>query len=296
MDRYETLQKVGEGTYGVVHKARDKRNNDLVALKKIRLDTDDEGLPSAAIREITLLKQLRHQNIVHLRDLVHFEKKLVLVFEYMDQDLNKFLQPYRNGETLDTDIVKSLMRQLLAAVAYCHYHRVLHRDLKPQNILISIEGPTLKLADFGLARTYGIPVRNYKQEVVTLWYRAPDILLGSIQYSTHVDIWSIGCIFAELVTGQPLFFGVQTNEEQLGLIFKTMGTPDAKKWPDMVNLPGYNPNAPFYEGKPLYKLVPGLDEEGLDLLSKMLEYNPERRISAEAALEHKYLVVNKHSR
>ena len=145
------------------------------------------------------LKELQHPNIVRLYDVVHTERKLTLVFEFLDQDLKKYLDVCDSG--LDLPILKSFLYQLLMGVAYCHHHRVLHRDLKPPNLLINREGQ-LKLADFGLARAFGIPVRSYTHEVVTLWYRAPDVLMGSRKYSTPVDIWSIGCIFAEMVNGR----------------------------------------------------------------------------------------------
>jgi cyclin-dependent kinase len=175
---------------------------EIVALKKIRLEAEDEGIPSTAIREISLLKELQHPNIVRLYDVVHTERRLTLVFEYLDQDLKKYLDICEGG--LETTILKSFLYQLLCGVAFCHTHRVLHRDLKPQNLLINREGK-LKLADFGLARAFGIPVRSYTHEVVTLWYRAPDVLMGSRTYSTPVDIWSVGCIFAEMATSKPLF-------------------------------------------------------------------------------------------
>jgi len=204
IDKYLKIEKLGEGTYGIVYKAQDKQTGDIVALKRIRLDNENEGVPCTAIREISLLKELRHPNIVRLYDLMHQEKKLTLVFEYLDSDLKKFIDT-NNGQ-LDAMTVKRMMLQLLRGVAYLHSRRVLHRDLKPQNLLIN-KRAELKIADFGLARTYGVPVRSYSSEVVTLWYRAPDVLLGSKQYTSSIDIWSVGCIFAEMVTGAPLFTG-----------------------------------------------------------------------------------------
>ena len=203
MERYQKLEKIGEGTYGVVYKAKDRISAEIIALKKIRLEAEDEGIPSTAIREISLLKELQHANIVRLYDVVHTEKKLTLVFEYLDQDLKQYLDHCEGG--LEPGILKSFLYQLLRGVGYCHHHRVLHRDLKPQNLLINREGE-LKLADFGLARAFGIPVRSYTHEVVTLWYRAPDVLMGSRKYSTPVDIWSIGCIFAEMSSGRVFKF------------------------------------------------------------------------------------------
>ena len=196
------MEKIGEGTYGVVYKAKDRVSGEIIALKKIRLEAEDEGIPSTAIREISLLKELQHPNIVRLFDVVHTERKLTLVFEFLDQDLKKYLDVCDSG--LGLPILKSFLYQLLTGVAYCHHHRVLHRDLKPPNLLINREG-SLKLADFGLARAFGIPVRSYTHEVVTLWYRAPDVLLGSRKYSTPVDIWSVGCIFAEMANGRCVF-------------------------------------------------------------------------------------------
>ena len=149
--------------------------------------------------------------------MIHTERKLTLVFEYLDQDLKKLLDAYA-GQGLDYGTIKSYLYQLVKGVHHCHSHRVLHRDLKPQNLLINREG-SLKLADFGLARAFGIPVRSYTHEVVTLWYRPPDVLMGSRNYNTSVDIWSVGCIFAELYNGTPLFQGTSHND-QLKKIFR----------------------------------------------------------------------------
>merc|ERR1719264_1999331 len=142
---------------------------------------------------------------------------------------------------IDGDMVKSLMFQLLRGLNFCHAQRVLHRDLKPQNLLINKAGD-LKLADFGLARAFGIPVRNYTNEVVTLWYRSPDVLLGSRNYNTSVDIWSIGCIFIELLNGRPIFPGNSDND-QLMKIFRAFGTPTEETLPGCTTLPEWNPNS-----------------------------------------------------
>jgi len=292
MERYQKLEKIGEGTYGVVYKARDVMTNEIVALKKIRLEAEDEGIPSTAIREISLLKELQHHNIVRLHDVVHTERKLTLVFEYLDQDLKKYLDVCEKG--LTSDILKSFLYQLLRGVAFCHQHRVLHRDLKPQNLLINREGD-LKLADFGLARAFGIPVRSYTHEVVTLWYRAPDVLMGSRKYSTPVDIWSIGCIFAEMANGRPLFAG-SSEKDQLEKIFSKLGTPDEHIYPTMNELPEYQATIKNPDTKmPTYKqpaslahLVPTLDELGVDLMTQMLYYDPAKRCSAAVAMDHPY--------
>lgn len=220
MQRYEKLEKIGEGTYGTVFKAKSRDSHEVVALKRVRLDDDDEGVPSSALREICLLKELKHKNIVRLYDVLHSDKKLTLVFEHCDQDLKKYFDSL-NGE-IDSDVVQSFMYQLLRGLAFCHSHNVLHRDLKPQNLLINKNGE-LKLADFGLARAFGIPVKCYSAEVVTLWYRPPDVLFGAKLYTTSIDMWSAGCIFAELANaGRPLFPGSDVDD-QLKRIFKLLG-------------------------------------------------------------------------
>jgi len=288
MERYQKMEKIGEGTYGVVYKAKDRVTGEIIALKKIRLEAEDEGIPSTAIREISLLKELQHPNIVRLYDVVHTERKLTLVFEFLDQDLKKYLDVCDSG--LGLPILMSFLYQLLTGVAYCHHHRVLHRDLKPPNLLINREGQ-LKLADFGLARAFGIPVRSYTHEVVTLWYRAPDVLLGSRKYSTPVDIWSVGCIFAEMANGRPLVAGT-SEEDQLDRIFRLLGTPKpARDFPGIVELPEYSPDRfpPYPQPRGgLASLVPTLNVEGLDLLNRMLQYDPSRRITAQAALQHHF--------
>lgn len=281
------MEKIGEGTYGVVYKAKDRVTGEIIALKKIRLEAEDEGIPSTAIREISLLKELQHPNIVRLYDVVHTERKLTLVFEFLDQDLKKYLDVCDSG--LGLPILKSFLYQLLTGVAYCHHHRVLHRDLKPPNLLINREGQ-LKLADFGLARAFGIPVRSYTHEVVTLWYRAPDVLLGSRKYSTPVDIWSVGCIFAEMANGRPLVAGT-SEADQLDRIFRLLGTPTVQDYPGIVELPDYSPEQfpPYPPPRGgLASLVPALDVTGVDLLSKMLQYDPARRVTAQAALDHPF--------
>jgi len=287
MEKYQKVEKIGEGTYGVVYKARNRLTGDLVALKKIRLEAEDEGIPSTAIREISILKELQHPNIVRLHDVIHTERKLTLVFEYLDLDLKKYLDVL--DHPLPHEDIKVLLYQLLAGVAFCHDRRVLHRDLKPQNLLINKDALELKLADFGLARAFGIPVRSYTHEVVTLWYRAPDVLMGSRKYSTPVDLWSVGCIFGEMASGRPLFPGT-SDADQLLRIFNTLGTPDENSWPSMVDLPEYKAEnfTTKADPQPLHKLLGNpcpLDEQGLQLLTQLLKYDPARRITAKNALK-----------
>ncbi|KAK4841956.1 hypothetical protein QYF36_013225 [Acer negundo] len=286
MDQYEKVEKIGEGTYGVVYKARDRITNETIALKKIRLEQEDEGVPSTAIREISLLKEMQHGNIVRLQDVVHSEKRLYLVFEYLDLDLKKHMDSCPDFAK-DPRLVKTFLYQILRGIAYCHSHRVLHRDLKPQNLLIDRRTNALKLADFGLARAFGIPVRTFTHEVVTLWYRAPEILLGSRHYSTPVDVWSVGCIFAEMVNQRPLFPG-DSEIDELFKIFRVMGTPNEDTWPGVNSMPDFKSAFPKWPSKELATVVPNLDPAGIDLLSKMLCMDPSRRITARSALEHEY--------
>jgi len=284
VERYQKLEKIGEGTYGVVYKAKDRQTNELIALKKIRLEADDEGVPSTAIREISLLKELRHPNVVELKNVVHSEQKLYLIFEYLDHDLKKFMDAY--GAPLPPLTVKSYLYQMLSALLYCHTHRVLHRDLKPQNLLID-KSNSLKLADFGLARAFGLPVKTYTHEVVTLWYRAPEILLGCRQYSTPVDIWSVGCIFAEMAHKRPLFAG-DSEIDQLFKIFRVLGTPTEESFPGVTAFKDFKSTFPRWRQQGLAHLLPNLDADGLDLIARMVCYDPAKRVSARDALEHPY--------
>ncbi|XP_041036303.1 cyclin-dependent kinase 2 isoform X3 [Carcharodon carcharias] len=251
MDSFQKVEKIGEGTYGVVYKAKNKDTGEVVALKKIRLDTETEGVPSTAIREISLLKELSHPNIVKLLDVIHTENKLYLVFEFLHQDLKKFMDVSSvNGIPLP--LVKSYLFQLLQGLAFCHSHRVLHRDLKPQNLLINAEG-AIKLADFGLARAFGVPVRTYTHEI----------------------------------TRRALFPG-DSEIDQLFRIFRTLGTPDESVWPGVTSMPDYKPTFPRWIQQDLGKVVPPLDEVGRDLLAQMLQYDPSKRISAKSALSHPF--------
>ncbi|KAL8827753.1 MAG: hypothetical protein Q9170_006886 [Blastenia crenularia] len=280
---FQQLEKLGEGTYATVFKGRNRQTGELVALKEIHLDSE-EGTPSTAIREISLMKELKHENIVSLHDVIHTENKLMLVFEYMDKDLKKFMDSRGQGGQLDYVTIKSFMYQLLQGIAFCHENRVLHRDLKPQNLLINAKGQ-LKLADFGLARAFGIPVNTFSNEVVTLWYRAPDVLLGSRTYNTSIDIWSAGCIMAEMYTGRPLFPGT-TNEDQLQKIFRLMGTPSERSWPGITAFPEYKAGWHVYATQDLRMILPTVDPAALDLLGRCLQLRPEMRVSAQESLQH----------
>lgn len=236
--------------------------------------------------EISLLKELKHPNIVSLQDVIMEDNRLYLIFEFLSMDLKKYMDSLPSERMLDAELVRSYMYQITAAILFCHRRRVLHRDLKPQNLLISKDG-LIKVADFGLGRSFGIPVRNYTHEIVTLWYRAPEILLGSQRYSCPVDIWSLGCIFSEMVTRKPLFQG-DSEIDQLFRMFRIMRTPTEEIWPGVTSLPDYKPTFPCWNSFNLAQQNKNMEPAGLDLLQKTLVYDPAYRISAKEMLEHKY--------
>ncbi|CBI31140.3 unnamed protein product, partial [Vitis vinifera] len=288
------LEKVGEGTYGKVYKAKDKTSGQVVALKKTRLEMDEEGVPPTALREVSLLQMLSQSlYVVRLLCVEHLDKNgkpfLYLVFEYLDTDLKKFIDSHRkppNPRPMPPALIQSFLYQLCKGVAHCHSHGVLHRDLKPQNLLVDKDKGILKIADLGLGRAFTVPLKSYTHEIVTLWYRAPEVLLGSTHYSTGVDMWSVGCIFAEMVRRQALFPG-DSEFQQLLHIFRLLGTPTEKQWPGVSSLRDWHVY-PQWEPQNLARAVPSLGPDGVDLLSKMLKYDPSERISAKAALDHPY--------
>jgi len=287
---YVQLEKLGEGTYATVYKGRSRATNEIVALKEIHLDAE-EGTPSTAIREISLMKELKHVNIVRLHDVIHSETKLVLIFEYCDRDLKKYMDAHGERGALDPVTVRSFMYQLLKGTAFCHENRVLHRDLKPQNLLINKKGE-LKIGDFGLARAFGVPVNTFSNEVVTLWYRAPDVLLGSRTYSTSIDIWSCGCIFAEMISGVPLFRG-RDNQDQLLHIMRIIGSPDERT---LRKLAADSPEItikqfPRYPKISFAQVLPKASPQALDLLECLLQFDPSKRITAQDALSHPYFTA-----
>lgn len=282
---------LGRGTYGVVYKAKENGTDRIVAIKKTILDGDEEGVPATTIREVALLKELsHHRNIVQLLHVSKEGQDIYLVFEFLDNDLAKYIQKVQ--EPLDPPLVKSFLYQILLGIDFCHMHRVLHRDLKPQNLLIDDSG-LLKIADFGLARAISTSSAPLTVEVITLWYRAPEVLLGVSEYTAAVDIWSIGAIFAEMVNKKPLLPGAEYPDwDQLYMTFKLFGTPNERIWPGFSALP-YNkrrpkPQFPQYAAKPLNEKVPSLDADGIDLLRQMMLLDPGSRISAKDALRLPY--------
>ncbi|XP_024993908.1 cyclin-dependent kinase G-2-like isoform X1 [Cynara cardunculus var. scolymus] len=294
VDEFERLNKIDEGTYGVVYRAKDKKSGEVVALKKVKMEKEREGFPLTSLREINILLSFHHPSVVDVKEVVVGSNldSIFMVMEYMEHDLKALMetmkQPFSQSE------VKCLMLQLLEGTKYLHDNWVLHRDLKTSNLLLNNRGE-LKICDFGLSRQYGSPLKPYTHLVVTLWYRAPELLLGAKQYSTAIDMWSLGCIMAELLSKQPLFNG-KTEFDQLDKIFKTLGTPNEAIWPGFSKLPGVKLNFVKHQYNLLRRKFPAtsftgspvLSDAGFDLLNKLLTYDPEKRITAEVALEHEW--------
>lgn len=296
VDEFERLNKIDEGTYGVVFRARDKKTGEIVALKKVKMEKEQEGFPLTALREINILLSFHHPSIVDVKEVVvgNSLDSIFMAMEYMEHDLKGLMETMKHPFTQSE--VKCLMIQLLEGVRYLHSNWVLHRDLKTSNLLLNNQGE-LKICDFGLARQYGSPLKPYTHLVVTLWYRAPELLLGARQYSTAIDMWSLGCIMAELLSKEPLFNG-KTEVEQLDKIFRTLGTPNETTWPGFSKLPGFRVNFVKHQFNLLRKKFPAtsftgspvLSDSGFDLLSKLLAYDPQKRISAEEALDHAWFL------
>ncbi|XP_051798154.1 cyclin-dependent kinase 15-like [Acanthochromis polyacanthus] len=285
---YLSLEKLGEGAFASVYKGISRINGQLVALKVIRMKTE-EGVPFTAIREASLLKRLKHANIVLLHDIVHTRETLTFVFEYVQTDLSQYLQQHPGG--LHSHNVRIFMFQLLRGLCYIHSRRILHRDLKPHNLLISYLGE-LKLADFGLARSKSIPSQTFSSEVVTLWYRPPDVLLGSTDYSTALDMWGAGCIFVEMLQGAPAFPGTSDELEQLQKIWTVLGVPSEDSWPGVSQLPNYRPEW-FLPSEPkqfrtVWKRLNQLPYKTENLVQSLLKVLPADRISAQDSLQHSY--------
>jgi len=288
LEQFQRMDKLGEGTYGLVYRARDLKHNKIVAIKKIKIQTGgEEGIPATTIREVSLLQHLRHPNIVEMSGVVYNAGDLYLVFEFCKQDLRGYLSNLPKGTFLSTKMVKKFAYFLTEGIHFCHMRRILHRDLKPQNILISHKGE-LKIADFGLGREHGLPIDTLTHEVVTLWYRPPEILLGKKRYSGSADIWGIGCILAEIATKLPAFTG-DSEIDQLFQIYQVMGTPTPEMWPGITSLPDWQEMGPKWKKKDLSKHMDHkLCADGLDLLEKTLIYSPTDRITAKHMLAHPY--------
>ncbi|CAL9698425.1 unnamed protein product [Knipowitschia caucasica] len=285
---YLSLEKLGEGAYAEVYKGISRINGQLVALKQIRTSVQ-EGVPFTAMREASILKKLKHNNVVLLHDIIHTTDTLTFVFEYVQTDLSQYLQQHPGG--LHPHNTRIFSFQLLRGLSFVHKQKILHRDLKPQNLLISFRGE-LKLADFGLARSKSVPCQTFSSEVVTLWYRPPEVLLGSTDYTSALDLWGAGCILVEMLQGAPAFPGLSDVSEQLKKIFTVLGVPSEETWPGVSLLPNYSSMSfERCEPRPLrsvWKRLGLLPSKTEDLVQILLRPNPRVRISAQEALSHKY--------
>ncbi|KAI8821072.1 cyclin-dependent kinase 10-like protein [Fimicolochytrium jonesii] len=292
VDQFLKLNRIGEGTYGIVYRAKDKSTGRVVALKRLRMDSDRTGMPIGSLREISILKSLRHENIVEVLDVVVGRglENIFMVMEYCEQDMGVLMDSvvskgsrpgYRDPE------VKCLMQQLLKGLGYLHANYIIHRDLKLTNLLLTATG-TLKIADFGLARKFGLPQQPMSPKVVTLWYRAPELLLGSKDYGIAVDMWSVGCIFGEFLSSKPLLPGKE-ERQQLTLICNLLGTPSARIWPGFDSLPYAKsvklPPVPFSSVNVKFSHH---TDSARRLLKGLLTYHPETRLTVKEALRHSY--------
>ncbi|KAI9282498.1 kinase-like domain-containing protein [Umbelopsis sp. AD052] len=289
VDDFKKLNRVGEGTYGVVYRVNDTKTGRICALKRIRMEGETDGLPLSSLREIMILKRMRNRNIVNVTDVAVGPQleSIFLVMEYCEQDMGTLMDavptPYTPSE------VKCLMLQLLEGLNYCHKNYIIHRDLKLSNLLLTREG-ILKIADFGLARTLSLPSKPMTPKVVTLWYRAPELLYGDAHYTTAVDMWSVGCIFGELMKHKPLLPG-NTEQKEIELIVNLIGSPSDAIWPGYSKLPfAKTLNIPKQDFNNLKLEFPRATEHTLSLLSGLLTYNPKARLNVKQALRHPYFI------
>ncbi|KAH8269609.1 hypothetical protein KR018_010504 [Drosophila ironensis] len=287
VSEFEKLNRVGEGSYGIVYRARDTRSNEIVALKKVRMDQEKDGLPVSGLREIMILKQCQHENILRLREVVVGKSldSIFLVMDFCEQDLASVLdnmsKPFTESE------VKCITLQVLKALKYLHDRYIIHRDLKVSNLLMTDKG-CIKVADFGLARMYSDPPKAMTPQMVTLWYRAPELLLGARTHSSAVDMWAFGCIFGELLLGKPVLPG--TSEiAQLELIIELLGAPSESIWPGFSEMPAIQnftlSQQPYNNIKSKFHMI---GPSGRNLINILLIYNPKTRASAQECLNSKY--------
>lgn len=284
---FEKLNRIGEGTYGIVYRARDSQNNEIVAMKKMRMEREKDGVPISGLREINILLNLNHENIVNLKDVVVGKslESIFLVMEYCEQDLASLLDNMQSP--FSESQVKCIMLQLFSGLQYLHKNFIVHRDLKVSNLLLTDKG-CLKIADFGLARKYGLPVKPMTPKVVTLWYRAPELLLQSKTQTTAIDMWAAGCILGELLLHKPLLPG-RSEIHQLELIVDLLGTPNDSIWPGYSKLPILEnftlKQQPYNNIKHIF---PWLSSSGIRLLNLLFMYDPKKRVTAEDCLQSSY--------
>lgn len=285
-NRYEKISFLGEGQFATVYKARDITNGMIVAVKKIKVGSKTEakdGINRTAIREIKILRDLDHPNVIGLLDIFGSRSNVSLVFDFMDTDLEIVIKDPQI--ILTPSHIKAYTIMTLQGLEHLHSLWILHRDLKPNNLLINAEG-VLKIGDFGLAKNYGSPNKVYSHQVVTRWYRAPELIFGATIYATGIDIWAVGCILAELLLRVPFLPG-KTDLDQLSQIFKVLGAPDEEDWPHVSTLPHYvafkpSPSIPFHD------IFTAAGDDLINVLSKMLALNPLKRCTCKEALEMPY--------
>ncbi|CAD2101921.1 cdc2-related protein kinase 1, putative [Plasmodium vinckei] len=302
---YKKLNKISEGTYGTVFRAKNKKTKKIIALKQLKNFSNmrHEGFAITSLREINILLQLEHENILSIKEVIvgkHLSD-IYLVMEYIEHELKMLLDNKSPGFTISE--LKCLLKQLLSGINYLHTNWVMHRDLKPTNLLYSNKG-ILKICDFGMARKFGhVDNPNLTKNVVTLWYRAPELLLGERCYTNKIDMWSVGCIFAEMILKKPLFLG-ENEVDQMWKILNLLGLPDKEAYPKFYEYPFISKNKDLFKKKKIKMNVNNLrshfpniasqfsglylSDIGLDLLKKLLHFNPQERMSASDALKHPY--------
>ncbi|KAK1293080.1 putative serine/threonine-protein kinase [Acorus calamus] len=281
---YDMLRKVGQGTYSNVYKARDRDTGKIVALKKVRFETSESESVKFMAREILILRRLDHPNVVKLEGLAtsRMHRSIYLVFDFMQSDLARVVS--RPDGRLTEPQVKCYMQQLLSGLQHCHEKGILHRDIKGSNLLIDKNG-VLKIADFGLANDYNPQLkRPLTSRVVTLWYRAPELLLGATDYGVGIDLWSAGCLLAEMFAGRPILPG-RTELEQLHRIFKLCGSPSEDYWRKLRIATSFRPphNKPSFA-----ETFRDFPASSLGLLSTLLALDPAYRGSASSALQNEF--------
>ncbi|XP_069869324.1 cyclin-dependent kinase-like 2 isoform X1 [Dipodomys merriami] len=286
MEKYENLGLVGEGSYGMVMKCRNKDNGRIVAIKKFLESDDDKMVRKIAMREIKLLKQLRHENLVNLLEVCKKKKRWYLVFEFVDHTILDDLELFPKG--LDYQVVQKYLFQIISGIGFCHSHNIIHRDIKPENILVSQSG-VVKLCDFGFARTLAAPGEVYTDYVATRWYRAPELLVGDVKYGKAVDVWAIGCLVTEMLMGEALFPG-ESDIDQLYHIMTCLGNliPRHQElfYKNPVFAGGRLPE--IKETEPLERRYPKLPEVVIDLTKKCLHVDPDKRPFCPELLSHDF--------
>lgn len=283
---YTKSKKLGEGTYAVVYLGETVATSAAVAIKEIKTDQFKDGLDMSAVREIKYLQEIQHPNVIQLVDVYSELTSLNLVLEVLPTDLERVLKDKaRPISALD---VKRWMLQTLRGTHHCHRQGIMHRDLKPNNLLMDPNG-VIKLADFGLARSINHPLEKLTSNVVTRWYRAPELLFGARHYTFAIDNWAIGAIFAEMMLRIPYLPG-KDDADQLTVTIQALGTPTEANWPGVSSLPLYNSLTvyPPPERAEMRRRFPALTEEALDLLEGLLTLAPMRRWDTVRALQSEY--------